>query len=117
MDTTITLSELFIGILFLLLTVAGGFAIVALRNFNRFISQARSALEKNQAYIDTMTPDLVEISRNSAQISKDLALGAQDVSETATVLHEAVGNMSGYAVGVKELLRIVADIILPEKDK
>ncbi len=70
MQGSITLNELGIFIIFVLIAVAGGYAIVTLRNMNGFIKEATGMLQKNKDHVNRIIPNIHEISVNSARSAK-----------------------------------------------
>lgn len=72
MQGSITLNELGIFIVFALFVVAGGYAIVTLKNINGLIKVALATLEKNQDHLNQIIPNIHEISENTARISEEV---------------------------------------------
>lgn len=110
METSITFGELGM-ILFIAACIGlGVYFFVFLKNFNSLVTEARQALQRNQHHIDQMAPDLKEISQNGAQISKELILGAGEVSETALTVNHTIDSLSSYISGLRELISIITEL-------
>lgn len=121
MQTSITLNQLGIFIIFVLILVVGGYVFVTLRNVNNLILSARTTLKKNKDHIDRIIPQIDEISTNLAIISKGLVIDMEEAGEavrtisskaTETVLtvSEVVDNLAKYTMGVGEIVRVIANL-------
>lgn len=72
MQGSITLNELGIFIVFVLIVVAAGYAIMTLRNINSLVKEANALLQGNKDHLNRIIPNVDGITQNTAIISEDL---------------------------------------------
>jgi hypothetical protein len=72
MQGSITLNELGIFIVFALIVVTGGYAIMTLRNINGLIKEATVLLQKNKEHFNQIIPTINVISEDTEKITKEL---------------------------------------------
>ena len=128
MQTSITLNQLGIFIIFVLILVVGGYAFVTLKNVNSLILSARASLKKNNDHIDRIIPQLDEISANLAIISKGLVIDMDEAgkavrtisckaTETVLTVSEVVDNLAKYIMGASEIVRAVSKLFSSDEKR
>ena len=78
MQGSITLNELGIFIIITLIVVAGGYAIMTLRNMNGFFKKANVLIQRNTDHFNRIIPNIYEISENTASISEEFKISIFD---------------------------------------
>jgi len=121
MPISITLNQLSIFIVFVLILVVGGYAVVTLRNVNNLILSAKATLNKNNDHIDRIIPQIDEISANLAIISKGLVIDMEEAgeavrtissksAETVLTVNALVANLANYTMGIGEIVKALANL-------
>ncbi|MFO7988370.1 MAG: hypothetical protein ACQEQ5_03135 [Thermodesulfobacteriota bacterium] len=121
MQASITLNQLGIFIVFVLILVIGGYAFVALRNFNSLITEVKATFLNNKDYFNQIIPNINEISANTAQISNDMKISAHEVgdairtishetTDTVLTINETADYMAKYALVIGEIIKTFMDL-------
>lgn len=121
MQGSITWNELGLFIIFVFIAVAGGYAVVTLKNLNRFIKEAADLLQKNKDQFNQIIPNIHETSINTASISRDLRKSVEEAGEavrtishetTDTVLSitETADSLAKYALVIAEIVKMVVNM-------
>ncbi|MCA1785677.1 MAG: hypothetical protein LC657_06830 [Desulfobacteraceae bacterium] len=127
MQASITLNQLGIFIIFILILVIGGYAFVALRNFNSLVTEVKATFLSNKDYFNQIIPHINEISANTAQISNDMKISAHEVGEairtishettdTVLTINETADYMAKYALVIGEIIKTFIDLFSSKKD-
>lgn len=128
MQGSITLNELGIFIIFTLVVVACGYAIVALRNMNGFIKKATHMLQRNTDHLNQIVPNIYEISENTARISGEFKKSIGDAGEairtishqttdTVLTISETAEHLAKYALIIGEIVKTIVNMFSTnEKD-
>nr|WP_321397268.1 hypothetical protein [uncultured Desulfobacter sp.] len=126
MQGSITLNELGIFIIFVLITVAGGYAIVTLRNMNGFIKKATALIQKNTDHFNRIVPNIYEISENAARVSEEFkkSIGeageairtiSHETTDTVLTINETAEYLANYALLIGEIVRTIANMFSSNK--
>ena len=118
MQGSITLNELGIFIVFALIVVAAGYAIVTLKNINGFYKAASATLQRNQDHLNQIIPNINEISENTARISEELkkSVGeagaaiktiSHQTTDTVLTINETADYLSKYAIVIGEIVKTI----------
>ncbi|MGA9261475.1 MAG: hypothetical protein WBV95_05845 [Desulfobacterales bacterium] len=118
MQGSITLNELGILIVFALIAVANGYAIVTLRNMNDFVKKATTLLQTNRDHVNRIIPNINEISENTARISKEFkeSVGeagaaiktiSNQTTDTVLTINETADYLSKYAIVIGEIVKTI----------
>lgn len=128
MQGSITLNELGIFIIFIIIAVAGGYAIVTLRNVNGFIKEATGMLQRNQNHVNQIIPNIHEISVNTVSISQELETSLKEAGSAFKVIShetkdrvmtiaETADTLAHYALLIGEIVKtIISMFSSSEKD-
>ena len=128
MQGSITLNELGIFIIFVLLVVAGGYAIVTLRNMNGLIKKATHMLQRNTDHFNRIVPNIYEISENTASISEEFkkSMGeageairtiSHETTDTVLTINETAEYLAKYALMIGEIVKTIVNLFSSkEKD-
>jgi len=126
MQTSITLYELGIFMIFVLILVVGGYTFVTLRNVNGFIKEAKTLLQENKDNFNKIILNIDEISENTAMISDELGKSVGDLSEaiktishettdTVLTINETADYVAKYAIVIGEIAKAVISMFSSEK--
>ncbi len=126
MQTSITLYELGIFMIFVLILVVGGYTFVTLRNVNGFIKEAKTLLQENKDNFNKIILNIDEISENTAMISDELGKSVGDLSEaiktishettdTVLTINETADYVAKYAIVIGEIAKTVISMFSSEK--
>jgi ABC-type transporter Mla subunit MlaD len=121
MQGSITLNELGILIVFALIVVAGGYAIVTLRNINGLIKEATAILQRNKDHFNQIIPNINEISENTARISKEFkkSVGeageairtiSHETTDTVLTINETADHLAKYALVIGEIVKTIVNM-------
>lgn len=121
MQGSITLNELGIFIIFALIVVAGGYAIVTLKNINALIKVASATLQKNQDHLNQIIPNINEISGNTARISEEIKKSVDEAGEavrtishetadTVLTINETADYLAKYALVIGEIVKTIVNM-------
>ena len=127
MQGSITLNELGIFIVFALIVVAGGYAIVTLKNINGLIKMASATLQRNQDHLNQIIPNINEISENTARISEEVkkSVGeageavrtiSHETTDTVLTINETADYLAKYALVIGEIVRTIVNMF-PSNEK
>ena len=126
MQGSITLNELGIFIVFVLIVVAGGYAILTLRNINGLIKEATVLLQKNKEHVNQIIPTINVISEDTAQITKELKKNIDEAGEairtishetadTVLTINETADHLAEYAIVIGEIVKAVFNVFSANK--
>jgi len=121
MQGSITWNELGIFIIFVFIAVAGGYAIVTLRNVNGFIREATGLLQKNKDHVNRIIPSIHEISVNTAIISEELKKSVEEAgaairtishetTDTVLTITETADSLAQYALVIGEIVKVIVNM-------
>ncbi|MGA9534821.1 MAG: hypothetical protein WBR24_02830 [Desulfobacterales bacterium] len=121
MQGSITLNELGIFIVFALIVVAAGYAIVTLKNINGLIKVASATLQRNQDHLNQIIPNINEISENTARISEELkkSVGeageairtiSHETTDTVLTINETADYLAKYALVIGEIVKTIVNM-------
>ncbi|WP_321494777.1 hypothetical protein [uncultured Desulfobacter sp.] len=121
MQGSITLNELGILIIFILFAVAGGYAIVTLRNMNGFIKKANALIQRNTDHFNRIIPNIDEISENTARISEEFkkSIGeagdairtiSQETTDTVSTINDTAQYLANYALIIGEIVKTIVNL-------
>ncbi|MBA3013177.1 MAG: hypothetical protein KKF12_21415 [Proteobacteria bacterium] len=127
MQGSITLNELGIFIIFILIAVAGGYAIVTLRNMNGFIKKATDLIQRNTDHFNRIIPNLYEISENTARISEEFknSIGeageairtiSHETTDTVLTINETAEYLANYALMIGEIVKTIVNMFSSNKE-
>ncbi|MFA5700142.1 MAG: hypothetical protein WC913_02575 [Desulfuromonas sp.] len=126
MQGSITLNELGIFILFALIVVAGGYAIVTLRNINGLVKEATAVLQGNKDHLNKIIPNLNGIAENTAIISEEVkkSVGeagaairtiSHETTDTVLTINETAEYVAKYAIVIGEIIKSVVCMFSSDK--
>ena len=121
MQGSITFNELGIFIVFALIVVAGGYAIVTLKNINGFYKVASGTLKKNQDHLNRIIPNINAISENTARISEEVkkSIGeageairtiSHETTDTVLTINETAEYLAKYALVIGEIVKTMVNM-------
>jgi len=121
MQASITLNELGIFIVFALIVVAGGYAIVTLKNINGLVKVASATLQINQDHLNQIIPNINEISENTARISEEVkkSVGeageairtiSHETTDTVLTINETADYLAKYALVIGEIVKTIVNM-------
>lgn len=121
MQGSITLNELGIFIIFTLIAVAGGYAIVTLRNINSFYKKANVLIQRNTDHFNRIIPNIYEISENTARVSEEFKKSIGDAGEairtishettdTVLTINETAEYLANYALMIGEIVKTIVNM-------
>jgi methyl-accepting chemotaxis protein len=121
MQGSITWNELGLFIVFVFIAVAGGYAVVTLKNLNGFIKEAAGLLQKNQDQFNAIIPNIHEISVNARSISQDLRKSVEEAGEavrmishettdTVLTITETADSLAKYALVIGEIVKMLVNM-------
>jgi methyl-accepting chemotaxis protein len=101
--------------------VAGGYAVVTLKNLNRFIKEAADLLQRNKDQLNQIIPNIHETSLNTASISRDLRKSVQEAgdavrtishetTDTVLTITETADSLAKYALVIGEIVKMLANL-------
>ncbi|MFO7990513.1 MAG: DUF948 domain-containing protein [Desulfotignum sp.] len=128
MQGSITWNELGVIIIFALFAVTGGYAVMTLKNMNRFIKEAAGLLEKNKDQLNEIIPNIHEMSVNTRSISRDLRKSVEEAGEavrtishettdTVLTITETADSLAKYAVVIGEIVKILVNMFSSNENK
>ena len=106
MEGYITFSQLGFLIIFLVVLVAGGYAILTMRNVNVAVEHIGAILKENQEALNRAIPNIAMASENVVAITNDLRTG---FSETSKAI-ETADQIASYAVVIGETAKAIASL-------
>jgi hypothetical protein len=105
-EGSITFSQLGQLIIFVVLMVAGGYAIMTLRNVNAAVKDVGAILKGNREALDQLIPNIATASENVVAITGDLRTGLGDTSKAV----ETADQITMYATVIGETVKAVASL-------
>jgi len=126
MQGSITLNELGIFIVFALIVVAGGYAIMTLRNINGLIKEATALLQKNKEHFNQIIPTINVISEDTEKITKELkkSVGeageairtiSHETTDTVLTINETADHLAQYAIVIGEIVKAIFNVFSANK--
>jgi uncharacterized coiled-coil protein SlyX len=126
MQGSITLNELGMLIVFILILVAGGYAIMTLRNINGLVKEATVFLQKNKDHLNRIIPSINEISGDTAIAAKELKKRVGEASQAIrTISHEitdrvmtinqTADHLAEYAIVIGEIVKAIFNVFSANK--
>ena len=106
MDGYITFSQLGLLIIFLVVVVAGGYAILTMRNVKAAVEHIGAILRENQEALNRAIPNIAIASENVVAITHDLRTG---FSETSKAI-ETADQIASYAVVIGETAKAIVSL-------
>ena len=106
MEGYITFSQLGLLIIFLVVVVACGYAIMTLRNVNAAVKDIGAILKENREALNQAIPNIAKASENVVAITNDLRT---DVSEMSRAI-ATVDPITTYAVVIGETAKALANL-------
>jgi predicted PurR-regulated permease PerM len=121
MQGSITFNQLGIFIVFALIAVAGGYAIVTLRNINGLIKEATTMLQRNKVHFNQIIPNINEISENTVRISEEVkkSVGeageavrtiSHETTDTVLTINETADYLAKYALVIGEIVKTIVNM-------
>jgi methyl-accepting chemotaxis protein len=121
MQGSITWNELGLFIVFVFIAVAGGYAIITLKNVNGLIKEAAGLLQKNKDQLNEIIPNIHEISVNTRSISRDLRKSVEEAGEavrtishettdTVLTITETADSLAKYALVIGEIVKMLVNM-------
>jgi predicted PurR-regulated permease PerM len=128
MQGSITLNELGIFIVFALIVVAGGYAIMTLRNINGLIKEATVLLQKNKEHFNQIIPTINVISEDTEKITKELkkSVGeageairtiSHETTDTVLTINETADHLAQYAIVIGEIVKAILNVFSDNKKR
>jgi methyl-accepting chemotaxis protein len=126
MQGSITLNELGMLIVFIMILVAGGYAIMTLRNINGLVKEATVLLQKNKDHLNRIIPSINEISGDTAIAAKELKRIVDEASQAIrTISHETTDRvmtinktadrLAEYAIVIGEIVKAIFNVFSANK--
>jgi hypothetical protein len=106
MEGYITFSQLGLLIIFLVVVVTGGYAILTMRNVNAAVENIGAILKENQEALNRAIPNIAIASENVVAITHDLRTG---FSETSKAM-ETADQIASYAVVIGETAKALVSL-------
>ncbi len=121
MQGSITWNELVLCIVFVFFAVAGGYAIMTLKNLNGLIREAAGLVQKNKDQLNEIVPNIHEISVNTRSISRDLRKSVEEAGEavrtishettdTVLTITETADSLAKYALVIGEIVKMLVNM-------
>ncbi len=121
MEGSITFNELGIIIAFVFIAVAGGYAIMTLRNFSALIKEAATMLQKNKDHFNQIVPNINKISENTVIISEEVKKSVYEAGEavrtishettdTVLTINETADCLAKYALVIGEIVKTIVNM-------
>ncbi len=121
MQGSITWNELGVFIVFVFFAVAGGYAVMILKNVSRFVKEAAGLLQKNKDQLNEIIPNIHEISVNTKSISKNLRKSVEEAgdavrtishetTDTVLTITETADSLAKYALVIGEIVKILVNM-------
>jgi predicted PurR-regulated permease PerM len=128
MQGSITLNELGIFIVFALIVVTGGYAIMTLRNINGLIKEATVLLQKNKEHFNQIIPTINVISEDTEKITKELkkSVGSageairtisHETTDAVLTINETADHLAQYAIVIGEIAKAVLNVFSANKKR
>ena len=111
MEGYITFSQLGQLIIFLVVVVAGGYAIVTLRNVNAAVKVIGATLKENQEALNQVIPNIATASKNVVAITNDLQTGLGETSKAVVT----ADHIATYAVVISEAAKALVNLYASAK--
>ena len=126
MQSSISLNELGIFIAFMLVSVAGGYAILTLRNINGLVKEATALLQKNKDHFNRIIPNITDISENTAIVAKELknSVGeagqaiktiSHETADTVMTINQTADHLANYAIVIGEIVKALLNVFSENK--
>jgi ABC-type transporter Mla subunit MlaD len=126
MQGSITLNELGTLIVFALILVAGGYAIMTLRNINGLIKEVSVFLQKNKGHVNQIIPNINTISENTATVAKDLRKSvdeagqairtiSHETTDTVMTINQTADRLANYAIVIGEIMKTFFNVFSENK--
>ena len=111
MEGYITFSQLGLLIIFLVVVVAGGYAIMTLRNVNAAAKDIVAILSANREALNQAIPNVAMVSENVLAITNDLRTGLGETSKAIVT----ADHIATYAVVIGEAAKALANLYASAK--
>jgi hypothetical protein len=108
MEGYITFSQLGLLIIFLVVVVACGYAIMTLRNVNAAVKDIGAILKENREVLNQAIPNIATASENAVAITNDLRT---NLSETSKAV-ETAEPFAAYAEVIGETAKVLANLFM-----
>jgi len=102
----ITFGQLGLLIIFLVVVVAGGYAIMTLRNVNAAVKDIGAILSANREALNQAIPNVAMVSENVLAITNDLRIGLGETSKAVVT----ADHIATYAVVIGETAKALANL-------
>jgi hypothetical protein len=106
MEGYITFNQLGQLVIFLVVVVAGGYAIVTLSNVNAAVKDIRATMKVNREALNLAIPNIAAASENVVSITNDLRTG---LGETGKAIDTA-DQIASYAMVIGETAKALANL-------
>ena len=111
MEGYITFSQLGLLIIFLVVVVAGSYAIMTFRNVNAAVKDIGAILKANREALNQAIPNIVMATENVVAITNDLRIGLGETSKAI----ETADHIATYAVVIGETAKALANLYASAK--
>lgn len=105
MEGYISFSQLGLLILFLMLLVVGGYAIVTLRNVNAAVKESGILLKKNKEAFNLVIPNIAMASDNVVALTGELRAGLGEASRAIGTADQ----IAAYAMVIGEAAKVLVN--------
>ena len=106
MEGYITFSQLGLLIVFLVVVVAGGYAIMTFRNVNAAVKDIGAILKENKEALKQAIPNIATVSENAVVITNDLRTDLGNMSKAVATADP----IATYAVVIGETVKALANL-------
>lgn len=106
MEGYITFSQLGLLILFLMLVVVGGYAIVTLRNVNAAVKDIGALLKENKEALNLAIPNIALASENVVALTSELRAGLGEASRAIGTADQ----IAAYAMVIGEAAKALVSV-------
>ena len=110
MYTTITLHDLFLGIVFILGAVALVLLIMVLFKLFKILSKVNTLMEKNEKNIDEVLTSLPKATNNFLELSDNLKGVGEVITETTATALETKEHFEDYVSIFKDIFIIIKKV-------
>ena len=111
MEGYITFSQLGLLIIFLVLLLAGSYAIMTIRNVNATVKDIGAILKINREALNQAIPNIATASENVVAITNDLRTGLGETSKAI----ETADQIATYAMVIGETAKTLANLFSSPK--
>lgn len=106
MEGYITFNQLGLLIVFLVAVVAGGYAVIMVRNVNAAVKNIGAILKENQEVLNQSISNIATASKNVVAITNDLQTGLGETSKAI----ETVDQITTYAMVIGEAAKALTNL-------